>query len=97
MSDGAILEFESQYACRRRGLSGGSVMMIVLLVLVVVYLAAGYSLLVIPSYLIRVSYNKFRGEKEGIELIPNIDFWRAVPELVVEGFQFTISTIKGGN
>jgi hypothetical protein len=41
-----------------------------------------------------VSYNKFKGES-GVELVPNISFWREFPGLVQDGFTFTIGKIRG--
>eukprot|EP01125_Pyxidicula_operculata_P002452 TRINITY_DN12314_c0_g1_i1.p1 TRINITY_DN12314_c0_g1~~TRINITY_DN12314_c0_g1_i1.p1 ORF type:complete len:221 (+),score=36.00 TRINITY_DN12314_c0_g1_i1:56-718(+) len=64
------------------GLSGGSVILILLFVFAVVYLVAG------------VLYNKFRLNKDGIELIPNLDFWKDFPSLVKDGFFFTVSKFK---
>lgn len=46
------------------------------------YLSAGYY------------YNKRFQEKEGIEAIPNISFWRELPSLVQDGVIFCINQIK---
>lgn len=64
------------------GLSGGSILLIIIAVGAVVYLAAG------------VFYRtKFQGA-EGIERIPNFEFWVGLPELVMDGFRFTYHKIS---
>jgi len=80
----------TQYACPTNvvisgGLSGGSIILIVLLVLVVAYLVAG------------ILFNKFKRQLNGLELIPNFEFWAAIPLLVKDGFVFVMNkTIRRG-
>jgi len=81
----------TQYACPTNvvissgGLTGGSIFLIILLVVVVAYIVAG------------ILFNKFKRQASGLELIPNFEFWAAIPGLVKDGFQFTINkTIRRG-
>jgi len=64
-------------------LSGGSIILIIVSVGIVVYLIAG------------VFYKvKFVGA-EGVERVPNVEFWTALPGLVKDGFAFTYHKIYG--
>jgi len=79
---------DSKYACAAPpggygALSLGTVIMIVITVLVVVYLVVG------------ILWNKFREEKEGVDLLPNVEFWTSVPGLVKDGAVFTKEKISG--
>jgi len=65
------------------GLSGGSILLIILLCVVVVYIAGG------------VALNKFARHKEGVEVIPNVDFWVMLPGLVKDGGMFIYHKIRG--
>jgi hypothetical protein len=56
-------------------MSGGSVFLIVFFVLLSVYILGG----VLMNY---------RAGKQGIELLPNLEFWRGIPSLIVDGFKF---------
>jgi len=61
----------------------------------------GYFLIIIlgvvlPVYLLGgVLYNKFQAGKDGIELVPNYDFWVASPGYFVGGCMFTKNKILG--
>jgi len=50
--------------------------------LIVLYLVGG------------VSYNKFVAHREGIELIPNVEFWVMLPGLVKDGHVFVWRKIQ---
>jgi len=63
------------------GISGGSVFLIILFSAAVLYLIAG------------VIVNKFHFQKEGIEIVPNIDFWKEVPGWIVDGVMLTKTKI----
>eukprot|EP00770_Monocercomonoides_exilis_P015936 MONOS_15886.1-p1 / transcript=MONOS_15886.1 / gene=MONOS_15886 / organism=Monocercomonoides_exilis_PA203 / gene_product=unspecified product / transcript_product=unspecified product / location=Mono_scaffold01391:9482-9935(-) / protein_length=73 / sequence_SO=supercontig / SO=protein_coding / is_pseudo=false len=54
-------------------------MLIILSVLLVLYFAAGIPIM------------KFGLKKEGIEIIPFVRFWLAVPGLVIDGVKFILS------
>jgi len=58
------------------GLAGGWIFIIILSSLLVLYLIGG------------VAYNKFIAHKEGKELIPNVEFWVALPVYVKDGHLF---------
>jgi len=64
-------------------LSGGSILLILLLVVAVVYITAG------------LLWNKFKAQKNGVELVPNLDFWTSLPGLVKDGIMFPINKIRG--
>lgn len=66
------------------GLSGGSIFLIVFFVAAVVYLVAGF----IVNW-------KVRGASPGTDAIPNVELWRQVPGLVVDGIIFTKNKIMG--
>jgi len=66
-----------------KGLSGGSVFLILLFVFAAVYLIGG------------VAYNKFQRHESGLELIPNIEFWREFPGLVQDGVVFVVHKVRG--
>jgi len=55
------------------GLSLGWILIITLVVLIVVYLVAG------------IAYNRFKLEKSGVELVPNVEFWKESPVYFKEG------------
>jgi len=83
-----VIVADSKYACpvpltQGGALSIGSGIMITIAVLLVVYLTGG------------ILWNKFKQEKDGMELVPNVEFWSSLPGLVKEGFQFTIEKIRG--
>ncbi|XP_023024128.2 cation-dependent mannose-6-phosphate receptor [Leptinotarsa decemlineata] len=65
-----------------QGLSGGSVFLIILIVLATVYFIGG----ALISYFIRGA--------RGVEIVPNIDFWRNLPGLVKDGAIFLLSGCK---
>jgi hypothetical protein len=64
------------------GLSGGDVFLIIFFVGGFLYIAVG------------AAYNyKMKGQT-GMEIIPNIEFWRDVPSLIKDGLVFTGSKLK---
>jgi len=64
-------------------ISGGWIFIIILSGLTVLYFVGG------------AIYNKFVQHKEGIEIIPNVEFWMSLPGLVKDGFLFTYRKIAG--
>jgi len=64
------------------GLSGGTIFLIVLVVVIPVYVAAG------------CIFKRQRMGTTGCESCPNVDFWRALPGLIKDGFGFTIAKMK---
>jgi len=62
---------------------GGAIFLILLFVGFFVYFVAG------------VVYNKFMQQKEGIELLPNSEFWQHSGENFVDGCRFTWAKITG--
>eukprot|EP01139_Manchomonas_bermudensis_P004919 Amastigsp_a174465_1851.p2 type:complete len:266 gc:universal Amastigsp_a174465_1851:846-49(-) len=66
----------------KKGLSGGSVLLILFFVVLVLYLVVGsaYKSLVVGAV--------------GVEMIPNIEFWRALPDLILDGANFVFSCGK---
>lgn len=82
-----VITAHSKQACRKPGtgksggkkrLSGGSVFLIIFFVSAAVYLIVG----VIVKW-------KVMHVPVGVELIPNINFWREIPGLIADGFRFT--------
>jgi len=78
----------SPYACPGSGpapsggsksLTGGSIILIILLVLVVVYFVVG------------VVVQKFVRHQEGLEIIPNYQFWVSLPGLVKDGVMLIVN------
>jgi hypothetical protein len=65
------------------GLSGGSVFLIIFFVGLVVYFAAG------------IAFKRIRMHSEGIEMIPNVEFWTSLPGLVRDGVFFIRNKITG--
>jgi len=65
------------------GLSGGSVFLIIFFVSLFVYFAAG------------IGYNAYRGQ-QGVELVPNVEFWKDLPFLVKDGVMFCVHLVTGG-
>eukprot|EP01115_Flamella_aegyptia_P014930 TRINITY_DN8822_c0_g1_i2.p1 TRINITY_DN8822_c0_g1~~TRINITY_DN8822_c0_g1_i2.p1 ORF type:complete len:206 (+),score=58.06 TRINITY_DN8822_c0_g1_i2:390-1007(+) len=63
------------------GLSGGSILLIIVLCAAVVYLVGG------------VIFKKVRMHAEGVELIPNVEFWTSLPGLVRDGFKFVFNKV----
>jgi len=64
-------------------ISGGWIFIIILLCLLFIYFVAG------------VAYNKFRKDAHGLELIPNHEFWFALPRLVWDGNMYTYRKLRG--
>jgi len=91
------LSWTTKYACPGGGdgdgkkgdgddgpaISGGWIFIIVLLSVMFLYLVGG------------VAYNKFRKDAHGIELIPNHEFWFALPGLVWDGNVYTFKKLRG--
>ena len=86
---------KTKYACKnappppppgggKKKISGGSVFLIIFFVGGAVYLAAG------------MLYKRQRMGVEGVEMVPNIDFWREVPGNIKDGVKFSISKVRGG-
>lgn len=72
------LAWSTKHACPvASGLSIGSVLCIIFFVSVFLYIAIG----------MLVKHKKY--EAQGVDMIPNIDFWRDVPALIKDGFRFT--------
>jgi len=68
------------------GLSGGGIFLILLFCLLVVYVAAG------------ITYNVVKKKATGKEIIPNVEFWSALPGLVKDGVMFIVnSTCRRGS
>eukprot|EP01107_Rhizomastix_libera_P006371 TRINITY_DN20494_c0_g1_i1.p2 TRINITY_DN20494_c0_g1~~TRINITY_DN20494_c0_g1_i1.p2 ORF type:complete len:240 (-),score=62.66 TRINITY_DN20494_c0_g1_i1:832-1551(-) len=85
---------KSKYACAnkssksasaKKGLSTGSVILIIFFSCVAVYIVAG------------CVFNYKKNDKRGIEMVPNIDFWKDIPSLVVDGFLFAKNGFKKDN
>jgi hypothetical protein len=66
------------------GMSGGWVFIIILCVAVPVYVIGG------------CVYKSQKQGTRGIESCPNIDFWKALPGLVKDGFSYTFNMIRSG-
>lgn len=76
-----VVKFEHKAGCpigKAKKLSAGSVMLIIIFVGIAVYLIAG------------ISINAFAREKRGIEMVPNLEFWKGMPGLIKDGFNFMI-------
>lgn len=74
----------SKYACKvdARGLSGGSQLLIAFFVCVALYLISG----------MLFTYCVVGGR--GVEMIPNLNFWKQLPSLIKDGFKFVVSGCK---
>lgn len=79
------IDFEAKQACRKTGLSFGSIMLIVLAILFVLY------------FLIGIPVCKFALKKKGKEIIPFVYFWLSIPGLVVDGVKFIFTPCCRGN
>ncbi|KJE91000.1 hypothetical protein CAOG_02209 [Capsaspora owczarzaki ATCC 30864] len=68
------------------GLSGGSILLIIFFPTVFAYLVGG------------MIFKRTRSGASGVEMVPNIDFWREVPGLIKasDGFKFTFRCGSGG-
>jgi len=64
------------------GISGGSVFLIIFFVTIFLY------------FMIGMLYNKYYGQKSGIEMIPNLEFWKEVPDYLKEGVIFSKDNIS---
>jgi len=74
----------SPHACPGlpKTLSLGSTFLVILFVLVVGYLIVG------------ILWNKYRNGKEGLDLVPHLEFWRESPGLAKDGIQYTYAKAK---
>jgi hypothetical protein len=76
------IDITSPDACPGGGMSGGTLFLILLLVSFLVYLGVGIFL-------------QHRKGATGSELMPNLAFWKDLPNLVKTGIQFTVAKAKG--
>ncbi|KAL6075066.1 Guanylate cyclase domain-containing protein [Balamuthia mandrillaris] len=85
--------FTSRFACPvsgpiaggdNDGLAGGWIFLISLSGVVVVYLVGG------------VAYQKFGKRESGLHLVPNLEFWKALPGYVKDGCVFCFDKAKAG-
>ena len=53
-----------------------------------------FAILLVAYLLIGSFYNIRVKNLNGVEALPHIEFWRTFPELVQEGFAFTVSSLK---
>jgi hypothetical protein len=60
---------------------GGAIFVIVVVVIVTVYLVGG------------LSWNRFRNDNHGLEMIPHRDFWTNILSLIVTGCRFSLSKV----
>lgn len=86
--------WETQYACAisgggsdpgeptAGGLSIGSILCIIFFCSTFLYIAIGMG----------IKYKKY--DARGVDMIPNIDFWRELPGLMKDGFNFIVSKVK---
>jgi hypothetical protein len=76
-------QWVTEFGCPAKGggLSPGSIMLIIILCLIVVYVVAG------------ILFNKFKRGLNGIEMIPNVEFWISIPGLVKDGVMFLVGKI----
>ncbi|ESO96336.1 hypothetical protein LOTGIDRAFT_174858 [Lottia gigantea] len=65
------------------GISTGTILCILLLVGGFLYIALG------------MAFMRTRRQASGAEMIPNRNFWTAIPGLIKDGFMFTIGKIRG--
>ena len=65
------------------GLSGGSIFLILFFVSAFVYFVGG------------VLFNKYRRGMSGVEMVPNVGFWRDLPGLVRDGCMFSFNKVRG--
>ena len=65
------------------GLSGGWIFIIVLIVVSFVYFAGG------------ALFMRYRMGASGVEMVPNLTFWRDLPGLVKDGCSFSWQKVKG--
>jgi len=86
----ARIDVKTKYGCPTKpgsgldgsGLSLGSILLITLLVIVVVYVVGGMAF----QY-------RFR-EARGVDMVPNLEFWKTIPGLVKDGCIFTWAKIQ---
>jgi len=90
--NGWRLTLNSKYICTltpgssgsgaKAGLSGGSIFLILFFVTAFVYFVGG------------VLFNKYRRGLSGVEMVPNIGFWRDLPGLVRDGCVFSWNKVR---
>jgi len=51
--------------------------------------------LTILYFIVGAVVNKFVRHKEGIEIIPNVEFWMALPGLVKDGHLYVYRKLRG--
>mmetsp|Transcript_33750 Transcript_33750/g.94987 ORF Transcript_33750/g.94987 Transcript_33750/m.94987 type:complete len:256 (+) Transcript_33750:165-932(+) len=64
------------------GIPGGAVFIIILVCVLVIYICGG------------VGYNYYKGNR-GVELVPNLEFWKDLPYLLKDGVMFIVNTATG--
>lgn len=69
----------------KKGLSGGAVFIIILFVVIVVYLAGG------------ILYNRYKQERQGLEVLPHLNFWLQLGTLFKTGCHFSWNFIRNGS
>ena len=74
---------ERSYTLLESSGSGGSIFLIIFFVGFFVYFVAG------------IIYKKKRYDAQGVDMVPNIDFWKELPFLVKDGVAYTIDKIRG--
>ncbi|KAH9524733.1 hypothetical protein Btru_027646 [Bulinus truncatus] len=82
-----IFTLYTRYGClpsndKSGGLSVGSVLVILFFVLLLIYLVGG------------VLFLKYVRKAEGIEVIPNVEFWKDLPSLIKDGILFTFRGLE---
>ncbi|KCV71853.1 hypothetical protein H696_01267 [Fonticula alba] len=82
-----VVTWSTKYACAGKsssgGISGGGVFLIIFFVTLILYFSIG------------AFYNyKFRG-LQGIEILPNSEFWMSLPSYIKDGCRFTYQKIMG--
>lgn len=68
--------------CGDNGISGGTIICIIAISVLIMYFVIG------------ILTMKFVKRKEGIEIIPNVTFWRTLPVLIKGGVLFSISKCR---
>ncbi|KAL4222547.1 hypothetical protein ACF0H5_018586 [Mactra antiquata] len=85
-----LFELQTKYAClspitpdnNKKHISTGSVLLIIFFVLITVYLVGG------------ILFMKFFAGAQGVELIPNYEFWSSLPGYIKDGCMFTCRGCK---
>jgi len=80
------ITWPTRYGCPTTGGDGlgvGGIIIIVVGIGFILYLAVGYL------------YNMKFKDRSGMEAVPNIDFWRSFPGLVVDGCKYAVNKVRG--